>query len=97
MSNYKKQAKIFDKIAANRISKVNGGLDFHVALGSRNSITLRNKFKRLGLEGEHISDLIKMVDEISIQNILETNSIGVRFATVKGQASKPKIWGNSDD
>ena len=63
--NYKKESRVYDKIAANRISKINGGIDLHVAIGSRHSITLRNKMKRLGLDGEHIEDLLKMVDEIA--------------------------------
>ncbi len=95
--SYKKESRIYDKIAANRISKIDGGIDLHVAIGSRHSITLRNKMKRLGLDGEHIEDLLKMVDEIGYQKTLESTPLGVRFSTVKRRGLKPKIWKKFDD
>ena len=64
----------------------------HVAISNKRSITLRNKLKRLGLEGDHIDDLISLVDEIGIMNTLENQPIGVRFSTVKSKSSKPNIW-----
>ena len=82
----------YDRIAASRMSKLNGGIPLHVALSNSRSITLRNKMKRLGLEGEHIKDLIALVDEIGIQKNLENQPIGVRFATVKREKSKPRVW-----
>ena len=68
------------------------GVPLHVAISNKRSITLRNKLKRLGLEGEHIDDLISLVDEIGIMNTLENQPIGVRFSTVKSKSSKPNIW-----
>lgn len=82
----------FDLIAGNRISKLKPGIKKHVALGNRNSITLRNKFKRMNLKGSHVDEALKMVDEIGFQKILENQSIGVRFSTVSKSRSKPKIW-----
>jgi len=63
-----------------------------VAIGNIRSITLRNKLKRLGLTGEHIDDLISLVDEIGIQQSLNDMPLGVRFSTVKTDRNKPKIW-----
>ena len=64
----------------------------HVAIGDIRSITLRNKLKRMGLEGEHIDDLISLVDEIGIQKSLSDMPLGVRYSTVKAEKNKPKIW-----
>jgi hypothetical protein len=69
-----------------------GGIPLHVAIGDIRSITLRNKLKRLGLEGQHIDDLISLVDEIGIQQNLNDMPLGVRFSTVKSKKNKPNIW-----
>ena len=82
----------YDRIAANRMSKIKGGIPLHVALSNSRSITIRNKMQRLGLKGSHIDDLISLVDEIGIQKSLENQPIGVRFATIKREKSKPKVW-----
>ena len=63
-----------------------------MAIGNIRSITLRNKLKRLGLSGEHIDDLISLVDEIGIQQSLSDMPLGVRFSTVKTERNNPKIW-----
>ena len=68
-----------------------GGIPLHVAIGDIRSITLRNKLKRLGLQGQHIDDLISLVDEIGIQQNLNDMPLGVRFSTVKSKKNKPKI------
>jgi hypothetical protein len=82
----------YDRIAGSRISKIKGGIPLHVAIGDIRSITLRNKLKRLGLNGKHIDDLISLVDEIGIQQTLNTMPLGVRFSTVQTPKNKPKIW-----
>jgi len=82
----------YDLIAANRISKIKGGIPIHVALSNFRSITIRNKLRRLGLEGEHIRGLISLVDEIGIQNNLSNMPLGVRFSTVATKKSNPNIW-----
>ena len=69
-----------------------GGIPLHVAIGDIRSITLRNKLKRLGLEGQHIDDLISLVDEIGIQQNLNDMPLGVRFSTIKSKKNKPNIW-----
>ena len=69
-----------------------GGIPLHVAIGDIRSITLRNKLKRLGLEGQHIDDLISLVDEIGIQQNLNDMPLGVRFSTVKSKRNKPNVW-----
>ncbi len=69
-----------------------GGIPLHVAIGDIRSITLRNKLKRLGLQGQHIDDLISLVDEIGIQQSLNDMPLGVRFSTVKSKKNKPNIW-----
>ena len=82
----------YNRIAANRISRLNGGLPVHVAIARRQSITLRNKLKRMGLEGEHITDLVQMIDELGIQDVLQHQPLGVRFATVKQAHRPPRVW-----
>ena len=82
----------YDRIAANRLSRMNGGIPLHVAMARRSSITLRNKLKRMGLEGEHITDLLQMVDQLGFQDVLAHHPVGVRFATVKQAKRKPRIW-----
>ena len=82
----------FDRIAASRISKINGGIPKHIALSNVRSITLRNKLNRMGLSGEHIEAAINMVDEIGLQGVLERQSLGVRFSTMPQAKRSPKVW-----
>lgn len=67
-------------------------MPLYVAISNKRSITLRNKLKRLGLEGDHIEDLISLVDQIGIMETLQDSPIGVRFSTVKTKSNKPNIW-----
>ena len=69
-----------------------GGIPLHVAIGDIRSITLRNKLKRMGLKGDHIDDLISLVDEIGIQQNLNDMPLGVRFSTVRSKKNNPKVW-----
>lgn len=82
----------FDRIAAARLSKINGGLPRHVALSTSSSITLRNKLKRLGLEGEHVEAALGMVDDLGIQQVMSRQSLGVRFSTLPAARRAAKIW-----
>jgi hypothetical protein len=82
----------FDLIAGQRISKIGNGLPLHVALSNKHSITFRNKMKRMGIKGEIVDELVKLIDEVGIQKTLENQTIGVRFSTVQQAKSKPKIW-----
>jgi hypothetical protein len=91
MMNRERQNE-YDRIAASRLSKIDGGIPRHIALSNRASITLRNKFKRMGLEGQHIEAAITMIDEIGIQGVLERQSLGVRFSTTPHAKRSPKIW-----
>jgi len=96
MTNREKQQE-FDRIAGSRIAKLKGGIDSHIALSNRASITFRNKIKRMGLKGPHIDDAIKMIDDIGIQLMLENQSLGVRFATVPYAKNKPRIFKPDND
>lgn len=82
----------YDRIAAARLSKINGGVSKHIALSNRASITLRNKINRMGLSGEHIDAAVAMVDDIGLQTMLERQSLGVRFSTTPHAKREPKIW-----
>lgn len=82
----------YDRIAASRLSKINGGIPKHIALSNPASITLRNKLKRLGLEGEHIEAAKTMIDEIGLQRVLQHQSLGVRFSTMPQAKRSPKVW-----
>jgi hypothetical protein len=88
----KQRQNEFDRIAASRISKINGGIPKHIALSNVRSITLRNKLNRMGLSGKHIDSAINMVDEIGLQGVLEHQSLGVRFSTMAQAKRSPKIW-----
>lgn len=88
----KNKNREFDLIAGSRISKIGSGMPLHVALSNKNSITFRNKMKRMGLEGKAVDELIKLIDEVGIQKTLENQSIGVRFSTVAQAKEKPKVW-----
>lgn len=82
----------FDRIAASRISKINGGIPQHIALSNPASITIRNKLKRMGLSGPHIEAAKEMIDEIGLQGVLERQSLGVRFSTMPQAKRSPRIW-----
>jgi hypothetical protein len=86
-----KKNREFDRIAGSRIAKT-GGIPKHVALSNKNSIILRNKFKRLGLSGSHIDSILDLADEIGIQETLNRQPLGVRFSTVKTPKQRKKIW-----
>lgn len=90
--NHRELQRQLDRISASRISKINNGVPFHVALGQRHSITLRNKFERMGLKGSHVDACLKMVDEIGLQKVLENQPLSSRFATMKQSKPKPKVW-----
>jgi len=92
----RKSEREYDRIAGSRIAKMGGGIPLYVALGSKSSIILRNKLKRLGIKGEHIEDLLKLVDEVGIQESLKEQPLGVRFATVKTKRNKPKVWNKNE-
>jgi len=91
MNNRELQRRL-DRIASSRLSKLKNGVPLHVALGQRNSITLRNKFARMGLKGDHVDSALKMVDEIGLQKTLENQPLGSKFATIPHSKPKPKIW-----
>jgi hypothetical protein len=82
----------FDRIAASRLSRINGGIPRHIALSNRGSIVVRNKLSRMGLYGPHIDAAVKMVDEMGLQEVLSTQPLGSRFATIPQAKRAPKIW-----
>ena len=82
----------FDRIAAARISKINGGIPQHIALSNPASITIRNKLNRMGLSGPHIEAAKEMIDEIGLQGVLQRQSLGVRFSTMPQAKRSPRIW-----
>ena len=64
----------------------------YVALSNKKSVILRNKFKRLGLEGAHVDSILDLADELGFQETLATQPLGVRFSTVKTPIKRKKIW-----
>jgi hypothetical protein len=91
MNNRELQRK-FDRIAATRLSRIDGGVPRHIALSNRGSIVLRNKLMRMGLSGPHIDAAVTMVDEMGLQEVLSTQPLGSRFATIPQAKRAPKIW-----
>lgn len=88
----REQQRRFDRMAAARLSKMNGGVPKHIALSNARSITLRNKLKRLGLEGEHIEAALHMVDELGLQEVMSRQPLGSRFASMPQSKRSAKIW-----
>ena len=82
----------YDRIASSRLSRLNGGVERHIALGSKNSIRLRFKLNRMGIKGNHIDDIIKLVDDIDLNETLANHTIGVRFATIPRSKKPLDIW-----
>lgn len=88
----REQQRRFDRMAAARLSKVSGGIPRHIALSNQRSITLRNKLKRLGLEGDHVEAALNMVDEIGLQEVMTQQPLGSRFASMPQAKRSAKIW-----
>ena len=86
------QQRKFDRMAAARLSKLHGGIPKHIALSNQRSITLRNKLKRLGLEGNHIQAALDMVDEMGLQEVMSNQPLGSRFASMPQAKRKSKVW-----
>lgn len=96
MNNRELQRR-FDRVAASRLSRINGGIPAHVALSNRGSIVFRNKMARMGLYGPHIEAASAMLDEIGLQEVLSKQPLGSRFATIPQAKRKPKLWIPGDD
>jgi len=88
----REQQRRFDRMAAARLSKMNGGIPRHIALSTSKSITLRNKLKRLGIKGDHVDAALNMVDEIGLQEVMSRQTLGSRFASMPQSRRKSKIW-----
>ena len=96
MNNRELQRK-FDRVAASRLSRIEGGVPRHIALSNRASITLRNKLRRMGLQGPHIEAATEMVDDMGLQAVLSTQPLGSRFATIPQAKRVPKIWSPGEE
>ena len=90
--NHRELQRRLDRISASRLSRLGEGIPQHVALSQIQSITLRNKLARMGLQGHHVDAALKMADEIGLQKVLSQQPLSSRFATLKTSKSKPKIW-----
>jgi hypothetical protein len=85
-----RERAILQRLSAERMH-----LPAYVALASGPSpITLRFKFKRLGLDlkREEVADLLKMVDEIEAQRMLRLQSILTRYAAVERDLPRRRVW-----
>tara|TARA_Y100001938_G_C8100800_1_gene441577 strand:- start:3393 stop:3674 length:282 start_codon:yes stop_codon:yes gene_type:complete len=89
--SYRERQREFDKIAASRMRTTNGGFPLHLALGQPESIRLRWKLKRMGVESP---ELIQLIDEISYQKTLLNQPLGVRYASIKRKQKKREVWGS---
>lgn len=92
MSDNTRRQREYDRIAAARISKLGGGVPRHVALGSRPSLSLRWKLKRMGLKGDHIKAALSLVDDLALHEALARMPLGVRFSTMPQARKKVKVW-----
>ena len=66
------KAREFDIIAGSRIKKIGNGIPLHVAIGNKNSITFRNKMRRLGLKGE-VDSLVRSMMRLQFKKHLKIN------------------------
>jgi len=82
----------YDRIASSRLSRLDGGIERHIALGSKNSIRLRFKLNRLGIKGNHANDIIALVDNVDLNETLSNHTIGVRFATIPRSKKPLDVW-----
>jgi hypothetical protein len=59
------------------------------------SITLRFKLARLGINraSPEAANLLEMVDSLGFQKMLANQPVATRFAAVKRELQKSKIWG----
>lgn len=88
----REQQRKFDRMAASRLSRIKGGIPKHIALSNQRSITLRNKLKRLGIEGDHVEAALAMVDELGLQEVMASQPLGSRFASMPQSKRSAKIW-----
>jgi hypothetical protein len=79
-----------DNLAASRMF-----LEKHEALSaSPESITLRFKLKRLGvdLDSQAAKDLLALVDSLGYQKMLRHQPIATRFSAVKRNTASKNVW-----
>jgi hypothetical protein len=70
-------------------------LERHVALsGLKDSVTIRMKLKKLGINQDSESGKIitELIDSIGYQKMLANQPITTRFAAVKREIHKQKVW-----
>ena len=92
MSNWTTREREYDRIAASRLARLNGGIATHLALGSKSSQSLRWKMRRMGLSGPHVDHAISLVDDVAMNELLSRHPIGVRFATIPRAKKKIDVW-----
>jgi len=70
-------------------------LEKHVALsGIKDSITIRMKLRRLGidLDSDSAHIILDLIDSLGYQKMLEHQPIATRFSAVKREIHKQKVW-----
>jgi hypothetical protein len=82
----------YDRIAASRIARLDGGLDRRVALSDLRAIRFKWKMQRLGLKGSHIKHSQQLIDDIAMNHLLSNHTVGVRFATIPKSKTPLDIW-----
>jgi hypothetical protein len=82
----------YDRIAASRIARLDGGLDRRVALSDLRAIRFKWKMQRLGLEGSHIKHSQQLIDDIAMNDLLSSHTVGVRFATIPRAKTPIDVW-----
>lgn len=85
-----KEWKALDRLSASRMH-----MERHEALSASSaSITLRFKLARLGInpDSEEAKNLLSMIDSLGFQSALKDQPIATRFASVKREIHKQKVW-----
>lgn len=94
MSSRREKEREYDRIASARMRTHEGGVEPHVALGNKTSVRWRFRLKRMGADPLIAKELTKLVDDLALQDTLEHQSLGVRYAAVKREQKTKKVWGS---
>jgi len=84
-----KEWRTLDRLSASRMF-----LERHEALSAlSDSITLRFKLKRMGLdeEAQGVAEILALIDSLGYQKMFANETVATRFSAVKREIAKRKI------
>lgn len=84
-----KEWRTLDRLSASRMF-----LERHEAMSAlSDSITIRFKLKRMGLdeEAQGVAEILALIDSLGYQKMLANETVATRFSAVKRHIEKKKI------